>query len=54
MKLHTEAEYMAATAFTLHQTIDFRSGLGPYMGQVAESDGIAIDPGAIELPLLAK
>ena len=24
---------MAATAFTLHQTIAFRSGLGPYKGQ---------------------
>ena len=29
-KLHTEAEYMAATGFTIHPTIVFRSGLGPY------------------------
>jgi hypothetical protein len=26
MKLPKQAEYMAATAFTLHQTIAFRSG----------------------------
>jgi hypothetical protein len=31
-KLHTEAEYMAATGFTIHPTIVFRSGLGPYKG----------------------
>jgi hypothetical protein len=30
MKLLKQAEYMAATGFTLHQTIAFRSGLGPY------------------------
>ena len=34
MKLLKEAEYMAATGFTLHPTIAFRSGLGPYKAQV--------------------
>jgi len=33
MKLLKQAEYMAATGFTLHQAIAFRSGLGPYKGQ---------------------
>jgi len=33
MKLLKQAEYMAATGFTLHPTIAFRSGLGPYMAQ---------------------
>jgi hypothetical protein len=33
MKLLKQAEYMAATGFTLHQTIAFRSGLGPYKAQ---------------------
>ncbi|MFZ0245777.1 hypothetical protein [Candidatus Binatus sp.] len=33
MKLFKQAEYMAATGFTLHPTIAFRSGLGPYMAQ---------------------
>jgi len=30
LMLLKEAEYMAATGFTLHPTIAFRSGLGPY------------------------
>jgi len=30
-----QAEYMAATGFTLHPTIAFRSGLGPYKAQEA-------------------
>src|ERR1035437_6149472 len=34
MKLLKQAEYMAATGFTFHPTIAFRSGLGPYKGQV--------------------
>ncbi len=34
MKLLKEAEYMAATGFTFHPTIAFRSGLGPYKRQV--------------------
>jgi hypothetical protein len=34
MKLLKQAEYMAATGFTPHQAIAFRSGLGPYKGQV--------------------
>jgi len=34
MKLLKQAEYMAATGFTLHPTIAFRSGLGPYKPQV--------------------
>ena len=29
MKLPKQAEYMAATGFTLNQAIAFRSGLGP-------------------------
>jgi hypothetical protein len=33
MKLLKQAEYMAATGFTPHQAITFRSGLGPYKGQ---------------------
>ena len=33
MKLLKEAEYMAATGFTFHPTIAFRSGLGPYKRQ---------------------
>jgi hypothetical protein len=33
MKLLKQAEYMAATGFTPHQAIAFRSGLGPYKGQ---------------------
>jgi len=33
MKLLKQAEYMAATGFTLHPTIAFRSGLGPYKAQ---------------------
>jgi hypothetical protein len=32
MKFPKQAEYMAATAFTLRQTIAFRSGLGPCKG----------------------
>jgi hypothetical protein len=32
MQLFKQAEYMAATGFTLNQAIAFRSGLGPYMG----------------------
>jgi hypothetical protein len=35
MKLLKQAEYMAATGFTPHQAIAFRSGLGPYKGQAA-------------------
>src|SRR5208337_5391251 len=37
MKLLKEAEYMAATGFTFHPTIAFRSGLGPYKPQVTIS-----------------
>jgi hypothetical protein len=33
MKLLKQAEYMAATGFTFHPTIAFRSGLGPYKAQ---------------------
>jgi hypothetical protein len=36
MKLLKQAEYMAATGFTLHPTIAFRSGLGPYKAQSRE------------------
>jgi hypothetical protein len=32
MKLLKQAEYMAATGFTFHPTIAFRSGMGPYKG----------------------
>src|SRR5208283_3604002 len=35
MKLLKEAEYMAATGFTFHPTIAFRSGLGPYKRRVS-------------------
>src|ERR1039458_123072 len=34
MKLLKQAEYMAATGFTFHPTIAFRSGMGPYMAQL--------------------
>jgi hypothetical protein len=34
MKLLKQAEYMAATGFSLNQAIAFRSGLGPYKEQV--------------------
>src|ERR1035437_2547156 len=34
MKLLKQAEYMARTGFTFHPTIAFRSGMGPYMGQL--------------------
>ena len=34
MKLPKEAEYMAATGFTLHQIIGFRSGLVTHRPQV--------------------
>src|SRR5208282_4129933 len=37
IKLLKEAEYMAATGFTFHPTIAFRSGLGPYKAQDIES-----------------
>ena len=37
MQLLKQAEYMAATGFTLHQPIAFRSGLGPYKRQGAEA-----------------
>ena len=37
MKLLKQAEYMAATGFTFHPTIAFRSGLGPYKAQAAKS-----------------
>jgi hypothetical protein len=33
MKLPKEAEYMAATGFTLNPANAFRSGLGPYTGR---------------------
>jgi hypothetical protein len=36
MKLLKQAEYMAATGFTFHPTIAFRSGLGPYKAQSRE------------------
>ncbi len=39
MKLPNEAEYMAATGFTLHPTIACRSGLGPYMAHRANASG---------------
>ena len=38
MKLPKEAEYMAATGFTLHQANYFRSGLGPYKAQLPGID----------------
>jgi len=34
MKLLKEAEYMAATGFTLTPANEFALGLGPYKGQV--------------------
>jgi hypothetical protein len=36
MKLLKQAEYMAATGFTIHPTIGFRSGLGPYCSPSAQ------------------
>jgi len=41
MKLLKQAEYMAATGFTVRPTIAFRSGLGPDNAQGASrpSDG---------------
>ena len=36
MKLLKQAEYMAATGFTFHPTIAFRSGLGPYKPQLRD------------------
>ena len=40
MKLLKQAGYMAATGFTIHPTIAFRSGLGPYKGQVLKSGNL--------------
>jgi hypothetical protein len=40
-KLLKQAEYMAATGLTLHPTIAFRSGLGPYMAQVSDNECIS-------------
>ena len=43
MKLLKQAEYMAATGFTLHPTIAFRSGLGPYKAQAEMFDETILD-----------
>ena len=40
-KLLKQAEYMDATGFTLHPTVAFRSGLGPYMAQVSDNECIS-------------
>jgi hypothetical protein len=40
MKLLKQAEYMAATGFTFHPTIAFRSGLGPYKGQAFKGERV--------------
>jgi hypothetical protein len=44
MKLLKQAEYMAATGFSLHQTIAFRSGLGPYKAQAAAARHLRTRP----------
>jgi len=43
MILLKQAEYMAATGFIHHPTIAFRSGLGPYKGQVEGFDFHPVD-----------
>jgi hypothetical protein len=42
MKLLKQAEYMAATGFTFHPIIGFRSGLGPYKAQVSSARRLCI------------
>jgi len=51
MKLLKQAEYMAATGFTLHPTIAFRSGLGPYKAQRSPSFLVGVRAGVTGLAL---
>ena len=44
MKLPKEAEYMAATGFTLHQIIGFRSGLVTHRPQVGARNSDDVHP----------